>query len=83
MTAYGMGDRERAVIADARSRAWRTCVQGLLTDVAVAVIMVLATQVGDLQWTGAWWGALGLLLLKTAVQSGVAHLARRVVPPVT
>ena len=68
-----------SVSTDARSRALRTAVQGLLVDVSVAVVGAVA----DVRWTRAYWAALGLLVAKTAVQSAVSYVARRVVPPAT
>ena len=68
---------------DAKSRAWRTLAQGLALDVLVAVVMVLASSIGDLQWTTAWFSALGLLIAKSAVHAAVAYLARIFVPPPT
>jgi hypothetical protein len=69
--------------ADAKNRAWRTAVQGLLLDVSTAVVMVLATAVTDLRWTRDYWVTLGLLLAKTAIQSAVSYTARKLVPPAT
>ena len=69
--------------ADAKNRAWRTAVQGLLLDVSTAVVMVLATAVTDLRWTRDYWVTLGLLLAKTAVQTAVSYTARKLVPPAT
>ena len=69
--------------ADAKSRALRTAIQGLIVDVSVAVVGVATTAVADVRWTRAYWAALGLLVAKTAVQSAVSYVARRVVPPAT
>jgi hypothetical protein len=70
-----------SVLADARSRALRTLAQGLALDVAAAVVAILAAALADVHWTRAWWTALGLLIVKTAIQTGVAYVARRVLPP--
>jgi hypothetical protein len=66
---------------DAVNRATRTFVQGLLVDVSAAVVLVATTQLGDLRWTQAYWTALGLLLIKTALSAGVSYVGRRVAPP--
>jgi hypothetical protein len=66
---------------DALNRALRTLVQGLLVDVSGAVVLVATQQLADLQWTKAYWAALGLLLIKTVVSTGVAYVGRRVAPP--
>ena len=66
---------------DAMNRALRTFVQGLAVDTAAAVTLVLTAQLGDLHWTRAWWAALGVLLVKTAVSTAVAYASRRLKPP--
>jgi hypothetical protein len=66
---------------DARERAVRTFFQGLGIDVGVALLLVLATTFTDIDWTGAYWTTLGLLLAKTFLQSVVSNLVRRLVPP--
>lgn len=60
--------------------AARTFAIGLGIDVATAVTLVLATQVGDLEWTKTYWIALGLMLGRSIVQATVAGLVRRLVP---
>jgi Kef-type K+ transport system membrane component KefB len=69
--------------ADARNRAWRTFVQGLLIDVVAAVVLAIAPALvgADFAFTGEYWAALGVLAAKTAVASVVSYVARRVVPP--
>jgi hypothetical protein len=42
---------------------------------------VRAAELANVHWIWAWWTALGLLVVKTATQAGVAYVARRVVPP--
>lgn len=72
------------VESDARNRAVRTFLQGLGLDVAVAVVVVLASFIlVDVQWTATYWLALGLALSKTVVQSIVAYFVRKLVPPAT
>ena len=66
---------------DAKSRALRTAAQGLALDVATALAAVLAAALTGVTWTRAWWAALGLLLAKTAVQSAVSYLHRKLIPP--
>lgn len=66
---------------DASNRAFRTFVQGLLVDVAAAVVTVLAVAVTSVEWTEKYWLALGALVGKTVVVSVVSYLARTVVPP--
>lgn len=74
-------DESRSAAVDARSRSARTIVQGLGIDVAVALVLVLAVAVTGLEWTRAYWVALGLSLARTAVQAVVAYFFRLLVPP--
>lgn len=66
---------------DARNRAFRTFVQGLGIDVLIAVLLVLVPAVAGLEWSVAWWAALGLAAARSALGAGVAYLARMFVPP--
>lgn len=74
--------RER-VKADAISRARRTVVQGLLIDVAYAVMGVLIIQVADVEMSRAYWEGLGILVCKTAWQTAAAWAMRHIKPPKT
>jgi len=69
--------------ADAKNRAWRTFVQGLLVDVAAAVVLAIGPAVAgaDFAWSKAYWLTLAGLAAKTAVQSAVSYVARKAVPP--
>ena len=67
--------------ADARNRAFRTLLQGLLLDVIVAVVAVLATNVGDATWTKEYWLALVGLVGKSVVTAIVSYFARKYLPP--
>ena len=69
--------------ADARNRAWRTFIQALGIDVASAVAAVLVVALTDIQWTKEFWIGIGLLAAKTAVQTVVAYVGRKAVPPPT
>lgn len=70
-----------AVNEDAKDRAWRTFLQGLGIDVAIAVTVVLALAFTDIQWTAEYWFALGGSLGRTVLQSGVAYVMRVFVKP--
>lgn len=70
--------RNRALLrADAKNRTYRTFLQALAVDVALAVALVLTTSLsganawGDLQWT-----VLGFLLAKTVVVSAASYVMR-------
>ena len=54
---------------------------GLLVDVAIALVLVLATAFTDIRWTESYWLSLLGTLAKTTLQSSVAYLARRFVSP--
>lgn len=69
------------VKTDAAERSWRTFAQGFAIDVAVTLVLVMTTTFTSIEWTAAYWQAVGLLLAKTAIQAGVSNLARRLVPP--
>jgi hypothetical protein len=67
--------------ADARNRAWRTFAQGLGIDVVTAVAGAVTLPLNDVTWTRVYWVGVTSLAAKTAVQTAVAYVARRVVPP--
>jgi len=71
-----------AVVRDASNRGLRTLAQGLAVDVLAAVAVVLTAAVaGGIEWTEAYWVALGLAVAKSAVTALVSYVARLVVPP--
>lgn len=71
--------------ADAKNRAFRTFVQGLLTDVLAAVVLAVAPALAgaDFAWTREYWTAVALLAAKTVVLSVVSYISRKAVPPAT
>ena len=68
---------------DAKSRAWRTLVQGGTVTIAAAVVPVVLAATGTIEWTGAWWAALGVTVGQTALTAGLSYVARLKVPPAT
>lgn len=69
---------------DAMDRSFRTLRQGLLLDLAVAVILVLSTAFSsNIEWTPTYWKALGLTLAKSVLQAGVSYFYRLFVAPKT
>ena len=70
-------------IEDARNRAWRTFLQGLLVDGGVAVVLAVGPSLSgaDFAFTKVYWAAIGVLVAKTAVQAAVSYVARRTMPP--
>jgi hypothetical protein len=72
---------QRAINRDARVRAVRSLMAGLALDVAVAIVLVLATAFTAIEWTRAYWITLGLTLAKSVLQAIVAFFLRKLVPP--
>ena len=72
---------KQLVIADAKSRSWRTLVQGLCIDLFVALIAVLAAISDANPFQKETWILLGALLIKTFVQTAAAYLMRLKVTP--
>ena len=67
--------------ADARERSLRSLAQGLALDVAVAVVLVLATAFNTIEWTPDYWKLLGLTVAKSVLQAGASYLMRVLVKP--
>ncbi|MFD0450441.1 hypothetical protein ACFQZK_05675 [Rhodococcus aetherivorans] len=83
VTAVTARGKELTVV-DARSRSWRTFVQGLAIDVGFALLSVLALALGDFDFLdGAAWATLGVLVLKTIIQTAISYLARLKIAPAT
>lgn len=66
---------------DAKDRAWRTFIQGLGIDVAIAVTLVLVVAFKDIEWTPLYWAGLGSSLGRTILQAAVAYVMRVFVKP--
>ena len=74
----------RPVERDAQTRAYRTLIQGLMVDVLAAIAVALTAAIaGGIEWTQAYWVALGLAVAKSAIVAVVSYIARRAVPPAT
>lgn len=65
--------------ADAKNRAARTFVQGLLTDLLVAAVLFAFPIFagGSFDWTKSDWKVIGLSLAKTIVVTLLSYLARK------
>lgn len=69
----------QAVKADARNRAWRTLLQGLMFDMGAASVLVGYTAIskangwGDLEWT-----LLSFTFFKSVAVSAFSYLMRTV-----
>jgi hypothetical protein len=74
-----MVEPRRALLqGDARNRAFRTILQGLAVDVAVAVATVLITVFATASsWGELQWAVIGFSLLKTVAMAIAAYIMRR------
>jgi len=68
---------------DARNRAWRTLVQGLLVDVLLSAVaaLTLALSAPELTWSKPYWIGVGLTVGKSVLQTITAYAARHLKPP--
>lgn len=69
--------------ADAKNRAWRTFLQGLLLDVLTTVAVAVAAQLTDIRWTKEYWIGIAALAGKSVVMAIIAYIMRKVAPPKT
>lgn len=74
-------ETKAAIESDAQNRAVRSFLWGLMIDVAVAVVLVLATAFNAIEWTKEYWTILGLTLAKSVLQAGVSYFMRKLVKP--
>lgn len=70
------------MIASARNRSWRTFLQGMGLDVVFALVAIVGT-LGDVNFfSKAGWVTLGILVIKTIIQTVVSYVARvKIAPP--
>lgn len=70
------------VVADAKSRSWRTFLQGLMIDIfaALAAIFLTISQI-DTPMDKTAWIAVGALAVKTLVQTVVSYFMRLRITP--
>lgn len=66
---------------DARQRAIRTWAGGLIAAVLLAVLPILDAAAGNIEWSTAWWVALGNALVSPAVGAAVSYVLRHLAPP--
>lgn len=73
---------EELTVVDARNRSWRTFVQGLAIDLGFALLSVLTLALSDFDFlSGAAWATLGVLVLKTIIQTAISYIARLKITP--
>jgi len=74
--------QQKQLAADARNRALRTFLVGLVIDLTVAVALVLVTALADIgSWGEVQWSLLSFTVAKTLVSTGCSYLLRRFVDP--
>ena len=74
-------DGKTLVVADAKSRSWRTFLQGLIIDLGFALTAILTTLAGVDPFAKETWLVFGALVVKTVVQTAVSYLSRLQVTP--
>jgi hypothetical protein len=80
VTATDMTGRE-LVVADAKSRSWRTLIQGLIFDVFAGIVAAVAILSGADPFQKQTWAAFGVLLLKSIVSAVISYFMRLKVTP--
>jgi hypothetical protein len=80
ITAEDKAGRE-LVIADAKSRSWRTLVQGLIFDVFAGIVAAVAVLTGADPFQKETWIAFGVLLLKSVVSAVISYFMRLRITP--
>lgn len=78
-----MAETTPAVNADARNRAFRTFMQGLVVDIIAALsITVLPALAGsEFVFSRVYFTTLAILVGKTVVVTAVSYIARKLLPP--
>jgi hypothetical protein len=66
---------------DARQRAVRSYLGGLIVAVLGSAVPILEAAAGDLQWSRAWWIALGITVASPALHAAAAYVLRHLAPP--
>ena len=69
------------VVADAKSRSWRTLVQGLIVDVIAAVVIVLGMLTELDPFVKESWILIGALLVKSVLSAIISYFMRLKVQP--
>jgi hypothetical protein len=80
IVAEDMTGRE-LIVADAKSRSWRTLVQGLIFDVFAGIVAAVAVLSGADPFQKQTWIAFGVLLLKSVVSAVISYFMRLKVTP--
>jgi hypothetical protein len=67
---------------DAKDRAVRTFIQGLITDAGFALGGILLTAADQIEWTENYWKGLAVLAGKTVILTALSYVGRKLKPPV-
>lgn len=69
-------------IASAKNRSWRTFLQGMGLDIVFALVAVIGTLGNVNFFSKAGWITLGVLVIKTIIQTVISYIARlKIAPP--
>jgi heme/copper-type cytochrome/quinol oxidase subunit 4 len=71
----------KSAVDDAKQRALRTWAGGLIVAILLAVLPVLDAAAGNIQWSSAFWVALGNAVVTPAVSAAVSYVQRHLSPP--
>jgi hypothetical protein len=69
------------VVADAKSRSWRTFLQGLIFDIGFALVAVLTTLAGADPFQKQTWILFGAMVVKTLIQTVISYIMRLRITP--
>ena len=73
---------QELTIASAKNRSWRTFLQGMGLDMLFAVVALIGTLGNINFFSKAGWITLGILVIKTIIQTAVSYVARlKIAPP--
>lgn len=70
-------EAQKFKLADAMDRAWRTFKSGIGLDIAIAVAVVLAPAITNLEWTPVYWAVLGTAIAKSVLTAVTSYVLRR------
>lgn len=68
---------------DARNRAIRTFLEGLISAVITTLVAALPVVLANPQWTKAFWVGVAISLGTVTLTAVVSYVARFLVPPKT
>ena len=73
---------KQLTIASAKNRSWRTFLSGMGLDIVFALVAVVGTLGNVNFFSKAGWITLGVLVIKTVIQTAISYVARiKITPP--